>query len=246
MKKLSMLALKDDAVRNLDPWVKSKRRLVMKSAKLIAAVVCIVSFAAGVSEASVLITPTDVTASSVLSTSFLAGNLIDDSGLSGTDPHAITDTHAAVSSSAKNSWASVVGTVESPTLPATLVFDLGGTFDVTDLHIWQYAFNPVSGNTNNSKDITVEFSTGGVAGTFGSGVNIQLTQWTAVEAAQNFAVTPVSANAVRFTITTLHAGVVAGLGEVKFSVVPEPHSLAISAICLLGLGMVRRRRNRRS
>ncbi len=163
-----------------------------------------------------LITPTGATASSQLSSQYDAGNLIDDSGLSGTDPHVITDTHTGFTNVA---WVS-----DGVALPHTVTFDLGASYDLTDLHIWQYSH----GTANWSKDITVQFSTTGTGGTFGSDLAIQLADGSVSEIAQNFALgSPITANAVKFTITSrTGAGTThAALSEVKFSkVVPTPES----------------------
>ncbi len=154
-----------------------------------------------------LITPISATASTELSGAYDAGNLIDDSGLSGTARHAITDTHAA---GIDVSWLS-----SGTPLPQTVTFDLGKSYLLSDVTIWQYA-HP---NANWAKDITIDFSMTGTGGTFGNSVSIAMDPGELDLPAQNFNLGgSVEANAVRFTITSREGGGAAhvGLSEVKF------------------------------
>jgi hypothetical protein len=179
-----------------------------------------------------LITPTGAIASSQYSGSYDAGNLIDDSALSGTAPHTIGDTHTAAL--VDTAWLS-----SGATLPQTVTFDLGSSYLLTDMHIWQYA----NGTANYSKDIKVQFSTTGTGGAFGSDVDITLANGANTVSAQTFAIPSITANAVKFTITSRAGGPgqYVGLSEVKFSAIPEPGSALLGALGLLML--LRRRRN---
>ena len=160
-----------------------------------------------------VITPTGAIASSQLDEDYDAGNLIDDSALSGTAPHTIGDTHTG--NAPNTGWLS-----SGATLPQTVTFDLGSSYLLTAMHIWQYG-HP---SANYSKDIKVQFSTTGTGGVFGGDVDITLANGASVVSAQTFAFPSITANAVKFTITSGTSGNYVGLSEVKFSAIPEPVS----------------------
>lgn len=204
---------------------------INKRITILSILACGAFVAAGApAQAAVLITPVGVTASTEF-TGYEAINLINDSGLSGTSPHQITDTHGGTNLG--ETW------YTDSAAPETVTFDLGGLYTLSDLHIWQYT-HP---STNWAKDITAEFSTTGTVGTFGNAVAIQMPNQTGEDMpAQNFALTsPVNANAVKFTVTSTHSDFVA-LAEVKFTgtVIPEPSAALLGAFGLLAL--LRRRR----
>jgi hypothetical protein len=116
---------------------------------------------------------------------------------------------------------------------------LGSSYLLTDMHIWQYGHPFV----NYSKDIKVQFSTTGTGGVFGGDVDITLAIGAATVSAQTFAIPSITANAVKFTITSSSGGNgnYVGLSEVKFSAIPEPGSALLGGLGLLML--LRRRRN---
>jgi hypothetical protein len=203
-----------------------------KSKFLAIVTIGILSLATSAANAALVITPTGAIASSQYSGSYDAGNLIDDSALSGTAPHTIGDTHTAAL--VDTAWLSA-----NETLPQTVTFDLGSSYLLTDMHIWQYA----NGTANYSKDIKVQFSTTGTGGAFGSDVDITLANGANTVSAQTFAIPSITANAVKFTITTREGGPgnYVGLSEVKFSAIPEPGSALLGGLGLLML--LRRRRN---
>jgi MYXO-CTERM domain-containing protein len=183
-------------------------------------------------QAAVLITPVGVTASSEYDPDYVALNLINNSGLSGTAPYEITDIHGEH-----------VGTTwyTEGALPQTLTFDLGGLYTLSNLHIWQYTHS----THNWAKDITVAFSTTGTSGTFGNAVNIQMLNQSGLnQPAENFAlITPVNADAVKFTVTsTWEENHYVALAEVKFTgtAIPEPSAALLGAFGLFAL--LRRRR----
>ena len=194
----------------------------MKTQKLLTAafgttLTAALAFSATSVDAEILITPTGVTATSELNSIFGVAKLIDNSGLDG-GPDTIVgnldDGHALSSTPNANSWASANGT-----LPQTVTFDLGGLYTLTHAHIWNYANNA---GDNQSKNITISFSTSGTGGTFSSPVDIVLAAETPTPThAQTFTLPSVDANAVRFAITSRHRGTLTGLSEVKFSAVPE-------------------------
>jgi hypothetical protein len=196
------------------------------------AIIGILSLATSAANAALVITPTGAIASSQLNGSYDAGNLIDDSALSGTAPHTIGDTH--IGNAPDTGWLS-----SGAALPQTVTFDLGSSYLLTDMHIWQYGHPFV----NYSKDIKVQFSTTGTGGVFGGDVDITLAIGAATVSAQTFAIPSITANAVKFTITSSSGGNgnYVGLSEVKFSAIPEPGSALLGALGLLML--LRRRRN---
>ncbi len=159
-----------------------------------------------------LVTPTNVIASTEDDPAkFPDDKLIDNSGLSVAD---LTGTHAANSSGSPNAWISKVGVA----LPQTVRFDLGGAYVLTDAHIWQYLLAGDSGNINQSDAIEISFSMSGTGGQFSATTNINLAAVASAPVSQQaFPLGGVTANAVRFKITSIHGGAVAGLSEVKFS-----------------------------
>ena len=192
----------------------------------------ILSLATSAANAALVITPTGAIASSQIDAGYDAGNLIDDSALSGTAPHTIGDTHTG--NAPNTGWLS-----SGATLPQTVTFDLGSSYLLTNMHIWQYGHPSV----NYSKDIKVQFSTTGTGGVFGGDVDITLAIGAATVSAQTFAIPSITANAVKFTITSSSGGNgnYVGLSEVKFSAIPEPGSALLGGLGLLML--LRRRRN---
>jgi hypothetical protein len=190
----------------------------------------ILSLATSAANAALVITPTGAIASSEYSAGYDAGNLIDDSALSGTAPHTILDTHTG--NAPNTGWLS-----SGAALPQTVTFDLGSSYLLTAMHIWQYG-HP---SANYSKNITVQFSTTGTGGVFGGDVDIILAIGAATVSAQTFAIPSITANAVKFTITSGTSGNYVGLSEVKFSAIPEPGSALLGGLGLLML--LRRRRN---
>ncbi|MCA9246691.1 MAG: PEP-CTERM sorting domain-containing protein [Planctomycetales bacterium] len=194
------------------------------------------------------ITPTGV-AVNTGSEFFPVGQIIDNSGLSG-PPFDPTSTHAS-SGSNVNSWVTnAPGGGGSDYLavagPAVLTFDLGGTFALAEVNVWNYA---QSNGGNQARDITLTFSNSGTSGPFSNPVNIQLALDSAGAIdAQSFSFATTAANAVRFTITDNYFGFASGgdrigLGEVKFgNFVPEPSTFVLFGLGVLGLVCRRSRR----
>ena len=210
-------------------------------------------------QAAVLITPTGATASLTFSPPspginfFPIGNIVNNSGLSGSaDISNYTSiTHSAASNT--TAW-----TTDDPApgggdwfaegnAPVAIVFPLGGLYSVTDFVFWGYHFG--SGNGNEARAFTVDFSTDG-GGTYGSSVAVA--QPLGALAVANSATLPFggafSANTIRVTITDNQfgggpaGGDRLGLGEVKFigTAVPEPSAALLGCAALLGI--FRRRR----
>lgn len=192
--------------------------------------------------AGVIITPTGVTSSTSADDLWSANNLINGSGLSG---DGLSATHAAAADT--NSWvtndpAGSNGAYFDQGPDPVLTFDLGGTYLMNNLHVWQYALD----NDNQARTATLEFSSTGTGGVFSGAIQVSLNKSTSPVPVQSFSFGPVSANAARLTITGNYdgdsgdGGDRVGLSEIKFGSVPEPTSLVMFA--LVSLVGVRRRR----
>ena len=130
---------------------------------------------------------------------------------------------------------------------ASLVLDLGGTFSLNGLRLWNYAesYSGVTYNNRGVKDFTLSFSTdGGI--TFSNAQNFTAAIGGTLSgnrsAAQAFSFGDISANYVKFDITSSQGSdFSSGFGALRFTAVPEPSSAAL----LGGLGtllLMRRRR----
>ena len=192
--------------------------------------------------ADFIITPTSVTSSTSADDLWSANNLINGSGLSG---DGLSATHAGAAST--NSWvtndpAGPNGAYFDQGPAPVLTFDLGGTYLVNNLHVWQFALS----NDNQARTATLDFSSTGTGGVFSGAIQVSLNTSTSPVPVQSFSFGPVSANAARLTITGNYdgdsgsGGDRVGLSEIKFSSVPEPTSLVMFA--LASLAGVRRRR----
>lgn len=183
-------------------------------------------------------------------------HIVDGSGfdeLTGTHTN-IPDSGGGAGPAPAAMWLSngVFGTPNNP-LPAFVVFDLGGNYDLDSLKVWNYneafASPTLVQRGANSVDISVASAPGGPFTALGNfnftiapgttdvdfGQVIDLSSFTAANNAQ----------LVRFDILTNHGGdnSFAGLSEVRFSgaVVPEPASAGFIALALAGLVLRRRR-----
>lgn len=200
---------------------------------------------------AVLITPTGVTedAGGHFS-SFVATHLIDDSGLSGAANmvNYTTITHAP--SGGAVSWVTPAFFPDyfagGGTTPVH-TFDLGGTFDLTDVVAWNYGCG--GGCPGNAAEtITATFSTTGTGGAFGSPTTFILPFAEGPAHTVSLGGT-IQANAVRFTYDTNRVvgagGDRIGLSELKFigsAPVPEASTCALAILGLFGLGRSTRRR----
>ncbi len=190
---------------------------MLTSFRTVVVLAAVVLVAAAVPARAELITPTSATSSTSGTDFYTVAHLIDNSGLTG-PPYGQT-THAG--SGGGNSWVTDDHVPDYyPTLPApVLTFDLGGMYNLTDTVLWNYS---ITGNA--AKDITVEFSTTGTGGSFGSPVQIVAPQAAGPAHMVSLGGT-YQANAVQMTVTDNYygsgqGGDRVGLNEVKFVQAP--------------------------
>lgn len=164
--------------------------------------------------------------------------LVNDSGLTGSG---FSATHAEGGSS-EDQWHSSGGVVNDE----FLTFDLGGTYDLAAIYIWQHNQTDLFGRGVNQFDLL--FSTDGGSNYSLSSANNNL----AISAggnisAQSFALFQTGVTHVKIEIDSDWSGETSdfvGLAEVKFdgvASVPEPSSAVLGGFTLLAL--LRRRRD---
>jgi hypothetical protein len=188
------------------------------------------------SDAGVIQSPVGVVANTIGTAGGSMGHLIDQSGLSIPFISGETDFDTYIS---LNPTSAVV----SPTtgwaagaagLPGYLEFDLGSVVSISSFVMWNQN-TALSVNSFSLSSATNESFTSGVT---------DLGTFTAAEVLtdQVFIVSGVG-EFVRMEINTTHGGVDVNLGEVAFDteVIPEPVSLVVFGMGLVGLGLVRRR-----
>jgi hypothetical protein len=130
-----------------------------------------------------------------------------------------------------------------------LTFDLGGTFDVTDIYIWIYS-RPQTGRAIKNFDIAFDtgsgFGTPVAASTLGiTDFPVGVTTPTTTAQQRTFNAAQTGVTAVQLTNIQNYGDARIGLPEIRFggeeTVIPEPASLAMG---LMGLTLIAGRRRR--
>lgn len=162
------------------------------------------------------ITPTAITAPPAGSGFYNANYLIDNSGLFGTAPNQVHSENGGAGSYITN------GTT------ATLTFDLGATYLVSAVQIWQYSTGD-SDVARGAKNIQIQYSTDNSAYMTDSIITVAKNTAGTPMPKQEFNLANIrSARYIRFNIQSNYGGSLVGLAEVKFSgiaIVPAPIDL---------------------
>jgi len=134
-----------------------------------------------------------------------------------------------------------------------LIFDLGGTYSLSDIAIWQYDAEDISNSEGRGvKDFTLESSTDGISFTalLGTTTLAIASEIIINGAAQISALGNTTASHVRLNYLNNHGNLTfTGLAEVQFVAtalpeLPEPSTIAMFGIGagIMGLVSIRRRR----
>ena len=184
--------------------------------------------------ASLIITPVDATSTTTIgSGGRLIGTTLDGSGLSsgGTSGDILTETHSPNNANTATYWLSG-NKSGAGHADEVLIFELGGSFDVDTLHLWNYTRN---GEVDRAiTNFEISFSTNGGSTfdtTLASGTFADFPPVTVVDQpAHTRTFTPQSGvTHIRFSnLTNYGDNSYIGLSEVRFgSMIPEPGSLVL-------------------
>ena len=151
--------------------------------------------------------------------------MIDGSGLTGTGA-LLTQTHTGGFGVIPAEGANFKTTITEATAnPIDL--DLGGTFDLTNVHIWNYTHADFDFYfVRDTQDIAISLSTDGIS--FTPAGSITLTSSGAFnEVVQSFPLTGIASH-VRLQIQSNYGGAEVGLGEVRFETTSAPSAVEVS------------------
>ncbi|MDG0993966.1 MAG: PEP-CTERM sorting domain-containing protein [Akkermansiaceae bacterium] len=197
--------------------------------------------------AAVVITPAGATTTGGNLSGRPIGNTIDSSGLSGggISGNILTETHSVNTNS--DLWLSANGNGSG----VEFVFDLGGTYTVDSVHLWNYDASS-GANNRGLQTVDVTFSTDG-------GFNYNtLVAASGYDDFGNFAQAPLGATQasaetktftavagvthIKFTDSTNHGATYTGIGEIRFGGDPIPEPSTTALLGLGGLALILRRR----
>jgi len=196
--------------------------------------------------AAVVITPAGATTTGGNLSGRPIGNTIDGSGLTdpGTPGNILDDTHSVNTNS--DLWLSANGNGSG----VEFVFDLGGTYTVDSVHLWNISYS--SGAVNRGlKTVDLTFSTdGGVnyntlvaASEYDDFGNFAMSSTTGPGVAETKTFTAVAGvTHIKFTDSTNHGPAYTGIGEIRFGGDPIPEPSTTALLGLGGLALILRRR----
>lgn len=256
--------LKQQPLKLIKSMKKTLHNIGTKATLLTAALL----FAAGGLQAQVIVNPTGVTSTSTDTINLRTPSMMTD-GLRLTDGGSTVETGDTIPvtmpgwapvgdgssgySASINAWRTEIGITT-----ATLTFNLNTAYDLAGVYLWNYAETTggISYNIRGANGITASFSTSGTGGTFSNSQSFNLaiapdsfSPTGTITPAQYFAFSglPTGVDAVKFDITSNHGSSnLTGLGQVRFTTVPEPGTAALTALGLGAMAMVFVRRRPRN
>ena len=194
--------------------------------------------------AAVVITPAGATTTGGNLSGRPIGNTIDGSGLTdpGTPGNILDDTHSV------NTNADLF--LGSGASGHEFVFDLGGTYTVDSVHLWNISY--ISGAVNRGlKTVDLTFSTDGgfnyntlvAASEYDDFGNFAMSSTTGPGVAETKTFTAVAGvTHIKFTDSTNHGPAYTGIGEIRFGGDPIPEPSTTALLGLGGLALILRRR----